>query len=218
MSFLKQKIARALEFKKTRKLARLRSLHETSPSAPLIGNAPRQLRNEAREKIRQTFEDTNGEFSDSDDSMNRRARGNNVMKNYARAMVRFSLSSLADPYLERMKEKYAMGSEDFKTTLRGHKAKVNCIKHLRDILLVSEQDLEETRTFKRMFQELCVIFMKFFSVNWIYHGKMLERTKYLRYRGKMLRRVQNPEYFTYLESFIEKKAKKKDSYFKRSPS
>ncbi len=218
MSFLKQKIAKVLELKKTRRLARLRHLHEDPSSTPLVDNNPRQLRNEAREKIRLTYEDNNNEFSDSDDSMNRRARGNNVMKNYARAMVRFSLSALADPYLERMKEKYAMESEDFKKTLRGHKAKVNCIKHLRDILLVSEQDSEETRTFKKMFQELCVIFMKFFSVNWIYHGKMLERTKYIKYRGKMLRRVQNPEYFTYLESFVDKKTKKKDSFSKKSPS
>ena len=207
MRLLKLKIAKAEEYRKAR------SLGQALPGPQLPFQSPRQLRKEARERTRQYFVN----HSDSEDSSSgsKRSKGNNVMKNYARAMVRFALSELADPYLERMKGKYTMNAEIFKNTLLSFKAKVNCIKHLRDILLVSEKDSEEMKTFKRIFQDLCIIFMKYFSVNWIYHGKMLEKEKYLHYRGKMLRRVQDPVHFTYLESFVEKKTSKKDIYGRR---
>jgi len=213
MRILKLKIARAQESRKARELALLPSLKsEALPSSPLPTQSSRQLRLEAREKTRQTYEVSSPSEYSGD---SKRSKGNNVMKNYARAMVNFALSALADPYLEKMKGKYLMDAGKFKVTLLGYKKKVNCIKHLRGILLISDQDTEEMKTFKRIFQELCVIFMKYFSVNWIYHGKMLEKSKYLHYRGKMLRRVQNPEYFTYLESFVEKKSSKKDIYGRR---
>lgn len=204
MRILKLKIAKALQCRKARRLARLQQLRSETISieVSLADQTARQLRIEAREKTRHVYEDS--PLTDESGS-GKRSRGNNVMKNYARAMVNFSLSALADPYLERMKEKYEIDFEEFRKTLRGYKAKVNCIKHLRELLLVSDNDSEEMKTFKKVFQELCIVFMKFFSVNWIYHGKMFERNKYLQYRGKMLRRVQNPEYFTYLESFVEKK-------------
>ena len=213
MRILKLKIARAQEWRKARELQLLNSIKvEPLPSSPLPSQSSRQLRLEAREKIRHSYEASSpSEYSGG----SKRSKGNNVMKNYARAMVNFSLSALADPYLERMKGKYAMNAEKFKVTLLGYKKKVNCIKHLRGILLINKHDTEEMKTFKGIFQELCIVFMKYFSVNWIFHGKMNEKSKYLHYRGKMLRRVQNPEYFTYLESFVEKKASKKDIYGRR---
>jgi len=214
MRILKLKIAKALQCRKARRLARLNQLRNETLTieVSLADQTPRQLRLEAREKTKHIYEDS--PLTDESGS-GRRSRGNNVMKNYARAMVNFSLSALADPYLERMKEKYVLNSGEFKKTLRGYKAKVNCIKHLRQVLLVVDDDSEEMKTFKRVFQELCIVFVKYFSVNWIYHGKMFERNKYLQYRGKMLRRVQNPEYFTYLESFVEKNKSPKDNYYKK---
>jgi len=147
--------------------------------------------------------------SSSKGSGKKRSRGNNVMKNYAKAMVKFSLSSLADPYLEKMRTKYLIVPGSFKRTLLGYKPKVNCINNLRGILLVINNDTQEIKTFKLVFQEMCIIFMKFFCVNWIYNGRMSEKSKYLEYRGKILRRVQNPEHFTYLESFVKKSPKNK---------
>ena len=205
------KIAKAQEWRKAR------CMGSALPSPQSGSPNPRKLR--TKEQVRQHYQESNVNHYDSDDgssgSGSKRSRGNNVMKNYARAMVRFALSELADPYLERMKGKYSMSAETFKNTLLSFKSKVNCIKHLRDILLVSEKDSEEMKIFKRIFQELCVVFMKYFSVNWIYHGKMNEKSKYLHYRGKMLRRVQDPVHFTYLESFVEKKTSKKDLYGRR---
>ena len=132
------------------------------------------------------------------------------MKNYARAMINFALSPLAEPYKERLPQSDLLSWEAFRKILSEQKKKVNCIKNLRDLLLVEDQDREEMKMFKRIFQELCRIFIKFFSVNWIYNGKLADKFKYVQYRGKILRRVQDPRHFTYLESFVEKKKCRKN--------
>jgi len=210
MRILKLKIALAEQCRRQRRLAQINSLrNEALANAPLSTQSPRQLRRQIRERAR--IEVHSSPSTGSDCSGSKRSRGNNVMKNYARAMVKFSLSPLADPYLERMKGKYGIIPEYFKMTLLSYKLKVNCIKGLREILLIVDEDSQELKTFKLVFQEMCIIFMKFFSVNWIYSGKMNEKSKYLSYRGKMLRRVQSPEHFTYLESFVEKKKKRSDN-------
>ena len=201
---LKLKIARAEEYRKARHLAKVHARRsEALVNAPLSTQSPRRLRSKLQVEVGpspSTSASSNG---------SKRSRGNNVMKNYARAMVRFALSPLADPYLEKMQAKYGILPGSFKKTLLSYKSQVNCIKGLRQILLINSEDSQELKTFKLVFQEMCIIFMKFFSVNWIFSGKMNEKQKYLQYRGKMLRRVQQPEHFTYLESFVEKKKKNK---------
>ena len=204
MRILKLKIARAEEYRKARHLAKVHARR-----SEVLANAPLSCQLRSQLKVEVNPSPSTSESS----SGSKRSKGNNVMKNYARAMVKFSLSSLADPYLERMKGKYGIIPGSFRKTLLGYKSKVNCIKGLREILLINGGDSQELKTFKLVFQELCIIFVKYFSVNWIYSGKMNEKPKYLQYRGKMLRRVQQPEYFTYLESFVEKKKKnKRDNY------
>jgi len=199
MRILKQKIAKALEYDKLQRLARLRALRRNaSLNTPSSTQSSRQLRIKPRKSL--------SEASQCPVEKKKRAKGNNVMKNYARAMVNFGLSPLAEPYIERYNERSEkMESGRFRDILLGEKKNVNCIKSLRDLLLIMENDNEEMGVFKRLFQELCKIFMKFFSVNWIYNSKIMDKLKYLKYRGKITRRIQNPLKFTYLESFVEKK-------------
>ncbi len=71
------------------------------------------------------------------------------------------------------------------------------------------RDSREMKAFKPMFQYVCEVFLKYFCVNWVFHSKVEDKVKHLKYRGKILRRIQNPELFTYLEEF--KKDKTTDS-------
>jgi len=76
------------------------------------------------------------------------------------------------------------------------------------LVIDESQDSEEVKAFKGLFKESCRAFLKYFWVNWIYNSKLENRSKYLTYRGRLLRRVENPEWFTYLETFVGKKSKK----------
>jgi len=135
----------------------------------------------------------------------RSSMGNNIMKNYCRAFVNFALSDLANPYLAHRSQESTLSTQRFRQILENKKKKVNCIKSLRGLLLHDKKESKEMEAFKEEFQKLCEVFLKYFCVNWIFHSKVSDRIKHLQYRGKMLRRIQNPEFFTYLEEFGKRK-------------
>lgn len=133
----------------------------------------------------------------------------NVMKNYSRAFVNFAISDLATPYLTEFLQEEAFNIDAFRKILNEQKEKINCIKNLRELLLVNEDDTSEILAFKAAFKSICEVFIKYFSVNWIYNSKVGDKRAHLSYRFKILRRVQQPEYFTYLESFKGESTSKK---------
>jgi len=126
----------------------------------------------------------------------------NVIKNYGKAMAAFACSKLSKPYLEDLAKKEDIVSADFTHYVATYKECTDSIGGLRSLLLATENDSEEVCTYKRVFKALCEIFLKYFSVNWIFSGKMNHKMLHLTLRFKMLRRVRNPEYFTYLTSKI----------------
>jgi len=129
----------------------------------------------------------------------------NIIKNYARAMLNFALSTISFPYLEiLMKREKGLSIEGFQAFLDEKKDEITSIRKLRGLLLVTEDDGEAVSGCKRVFKELCLIFIRDFSVNWIYHSKVSDKLTHVKYRFKILRRVQCPVYFTYLESFHSK--------------
>jgi hypothetical protein len=127
----------------------------------------------------------------------------NIMKNYCRALTTFALSTLAQPYLESILEASEINREDFQEFIHNKKEKVNCIKNLRELLLPTEDDPKQIQKMKNIFKQISIIFMKYFSVNWIYHGKVQDRLSHLRYKFKILRKIQNPIHFTCLEDFAK---------------
>ena len=139
----------------------------------------------------------------------KRSIGNNVMKNYCAAMITFALSRMSDPYLRKLSFVKRLSLAMWRQTLRPKRQKVHSIQSFRELLLIEEQDSEVTKEYKILFQEACRVFLKYFSVNWIYNSRLSDKSKYLTYRGKLLRRVQNPESFTYLENFSEKKPRQR---------
>ena len=124
---------------------------------------------------------------------------NNIMKNYSRALVNFALSGPARPYLDRIIERENITHFDFEWFVSSGRKKVNCIKSLRGKLLITAEDSERIAGCKRAFRDICEVFLKTFSVNWIFNSKISDRKTHLMYRFKILRRVRNPENFTYLE-------------------
>jgi len=129
------------------------------------------------------------------------ASNKNIIKNYARAMINFALSRMANPCLGKLLRQERVDVRDFYNFMAGHKEEVNSIKNLRQLLLIEKGDSNETAAFKRIFKEVSIWFIKFFSVNWVYSSKVSDKITHIKYRFKILRRIKNPEYFTYLESF-----------------
>jgi len=80
------------------------------------------------------------------------------------------------------------------------KGGITNIESLRTLLVPERDDTPEIKIFKQLFKEVSIIFLKYFCVNWIFNGKLLHKNEHLKFRLRMLRRVQNAEYFTYLRS------------------
>jgi len=187
MRILKQKVARALQYHQNLVESKKTQALYSFPSFPVNSSPVNSSQGEALMKPK---------------GRKRACMGNNIMKNYCRALVNFGLSPMAEPYLKCEEE--FLSHDAFKAILEAKKKKVNCIKTLRGLLLQDGRESRDMRAFKTIFQKVCLAFLKFFCVNWIFNSKVADRMKHLKYRGKMLRRVQNPQYFTYLEDFGKK--------------
>jgi len=181
MRFLKKKIELALQFAELQKASQKTSKAQENPT---------QIKS-PQEEVPVTS------FSPEMKSKKKWGAGNNVLKNYCRAFINFALSSMAQGYLVDEALPYAK----FKQILSLKKKNVNCIKGLRALLLQVESDSKDIKAFKGMFQKCCEVFLKYYCVTWIYNSKVDNRLKHLGYRGKILRRVRNPKFFTYLEDF-----------------
>lgn len=98
--------------------------------------------------------------------------------------------------------------EYFINYIKERKEELDCIDRLKSMLLVSENDGKEEASLKRIFKKIGEIFIKYFSVNWIFGGRLRYKLSHLKFRHKMLRRLKNPELFTYLKSFPKKNTAK----------
>jgi hypothetical protein len=123
----------------------------------------------------------------------------NIVKNYARAMSSFAYSEISLPYLELLADEENVQVAGFHAWIQDNKENIDGIERLRWLLIPTPKDSAAIVGYKRIFQKLCIIFLKFFSVNWIYGGKLAHKQVHLNYRFKMLRRIKNPEDFTYLK-------------------
>lgn len=122
----------------------------------------------------------------------------NIVKNYGRAICKFTASSIAIPYLEEFLSRENVQHKKFINFVDKAKKSTNGLQHFRSVLLENVNDTSETAACKIIFRQISEVFIKYFSVNWIFHSKMLHKEAHLKFRFKMLRRIQNPELFTYL--------------------
>lgn len=124
---------------------------------------------------------------------------NNIVKNYGKAMAAFAVSEAAIPYLQPFITSNRILYEEFADFVYSQKESIDCIGSLRNVLLIDETDSQETAVYKKIFKEICMVFLKYFSVNWIYNGKMTRKRDHLNCRFHLMRRVANPSQFTYLK-------------------
>jgi hypothetical protein len=122
----------------------------------------------------------------------------NVVKNYGRAIANFASSEVALPYLDRYEEISKIDRKVFNEYCLSKRDYIQSIDTFKEMLIPDEDDDETTSDFKNLFQFLAEVFMKYFSVNWIYSGKMLYKEEYLKFRGPLMRRIRNPEGFIFL--------------------
>jgi len=124
----------------------------------------------------------------------------NLVKNYGRAMAAFALLPISKKHLDKLLKEKNLTPEEFKDFMEKHKDSINGISTLRSLILVERNDSEKLILCKKVFQEISIIFIKFYSVNWIFDSKIGNKIEHLKCRCKMLRRIRVPEHFTYLKT------------------
>jgi len=122
----------------------------------------------------------------------------NIVINYGKAIAGFACSEIALPYLNKIIVEEGVTLQGFLTFATHAKEAIGGIASFRSLLVINEGDSEELSGFKRSLKKIAVVFIKFFSVNWIFHGRVIHKSEYLKYRFRMLRRVQDAENFTYI--------------------
>jgi len=122
----------------------------------------------------------------------------NLAKNYGKAICNFIIRKLSNEYLIPIAIARAVDIQEFKIFVKANKNSVNNIEKFRNFLTISDRDEEKVKIFKKMFRDLALIFIKYFAVNWIFSGRLEHRQTYLRFRFKMMRRIRNPEKFTFI--------------------
>jgi len=139
-------------------------------------------------------------------------KAKNIVTNFGKAIATFAMSDLAQPYLiKEIQTKYKglISPTDFLEFVKNSKGSISSIDSLRNMVLVEETDSLMTIVCKKCFQTIAEIFIKCFSVNWIIHGRVTYKLEHLKFRNKMLRRIKNPEIFTYLKGYNDQPTEKK---------
>lgn len=131
------------------------------------------------------------------------ADSKNIVKNYGKAICAFASCKVSVPYIETIIENRGYDGfnvKKFMDLMKQRKETTNSMESVRKLLMEEPGDTEEEIVFKKLFKELSILFMKYFAVNWIYSGKLVHKNAHLKFRFKMLRRIQRPEFFTYLKT------------------
>jgi len=115
----------------------------------------------------------------------------NIIINYGKALASFAASDLADPYIKREFGHEKVDVEKFKRYANEAKAKVAGYESFESLLAATNTDAPEMVLFKKMLRKLGEVFIKYFSVNWIIHGRVTHKLVYLKHRSIVLRRIQS---------------------------
>jgi hypothetical protein len=129
--------------------------------------------------------------------LNRRQKlaNKNIIKNFGRAIANFASSNLSLPYLDDIKElkkEHYKGFINYALEMRGF---IQNIDTFKESLVTTDQDSKLKILYKQVFRKIAIIFMKYFSVNWIFSGKTLYKQEYLNFRGSLLRKIVDPDSF-----------------------
>lgn len=195
MSVLKKKVTLAIIGNKVHRLTALRRQQQQILEQPLrVENA---VNNQQGNNLGQQRELNVGQ--------NVQIRANNlllsqrtIMKNYSRAIFNFAISTVALSSLDGIFSAHQINGQNFREFVTNRDLNLDSITNLRNLLFVRRADSQEIMNIKRVFKEMCMIFLKTFSLNWILQSKIENKGAHIKYRSKMIRRVNNPRLFAQL--------------------
>lgn len=122
----------------------------------------------------------------------------NLVKNFGRAIANFAQSELAFPYLQNFIQSHPTDTNGFEDYCLFQRDNIQTIETFKEACMPQEEDDKILSGHKKLFQHLALVFMKYFSVNWIFSGRMMYKEEYLKFRGPLLRRIKDPEAFIYI--------------------
>merc|ERR1712187_816220 len=127
----------------------------------------------------------------------------NMVRNYSKAICRFCMSPLSKEYLEDIIRKFNFSvlPQEFIYFISKEKKTVESIPSLKKLLLITEQDSLKVAECKKIFIELGIIFIKFFSVKWIFSSRLSYKNVYIKFRYSFERRLKNPELFQHMNPY-----------------
>ena len=209
MRYLKTKVARARQICGNVSEASLSDSQHNSVSSleetKLINLPPQNSENlvqkqSKNERPKETRDYKNTKVHTKDRSKAQTNSAKNIVKNYGRAIASFCLSEIASLYLDPLILQECVKIKEFQCFISTAKDNIDGISSLRRLLVSMEGDNETTMAFKRIFQKMSVVFIKYFSVNWIFGSRLKNKIAHLNCRFKMMRRVKDPAHFTYLKA------------------
>lgn len=117
----------------------------------------------------------------------------NMIINYGKAIFSFAMSDLANEYIERYFRQESIHLPSFHEYLLQLKPMISGYKNFEGFFIIKETDNSQVVLYKKVLKKLGEIFMKYFSVNWIFHGKVAHKLVYLRHRHAILQRIMKPQ-------------------------
>jgi len=124
----------------------------------------------------------------------------NVDLNFIKAIIAFANSHVAIPYLKVYVQQEGIKFSDFIMFIGQCKDCItNGVQIFRSLLIGASNSDPTNAACIRIFKAISEIFIKCFSVNWITNSRLTHKVAYLKYRFKMLKRIQNPEQFAYVQ-------------------
>ena len=198
MPFLKNKLARTIEKEKQASYDQINVKVEHHDQASEFSDQSHTTSDNApnRSKKSSSTKKTPARLSQERKTAN---SAKNIVKNFGRAMITFAISKLASPYIEKELKIHNITEKEFTQYLYLRKENMDGISSLRGLLLVEEDDDAKTVSIKKVFQWACEVFIKLFSVNWIFNSKLGDKMVHVKARFKILRRIRDPKNFTYLK-------------------
>jgi len=116
----------------------------------------------------------------------------NVYKNFTRAICTFIISNISLPYLPKIALELGFEEKELKDYIKMKKEDIKGVIELRGLLIIQNNDNSKIIAFKKAFQRLAEIFIKYFAANWICCSKLEYKLDYLKFRFQFLKKIKNP--------------------------
>jgi len=120
----------------------------------------------------------------------------NVDLTCIKAIITFANSHTALPYIKVCLQQENLKFTDLISFITLTKERItNGVQSFWSLFLDDCCHDPKTEACKRIFQNLSQVFIDNFSVEWIMQSKLVHKDAYLKYRQKMLKKIQNPGHY-----------------------